>query len=161
MAPTPSSKMRRLARLKLDQLGVIWREALGRTRGTPNGGWIAATREALAMSQSDLARRLGVNPSSIVKLEARERMGTIQLDTMRRAAEAMGCELVVAFVPRQSLQSVVDQQRVNRFGAMLRNINTHMNLEDQPISDALQRHLIEQAEDAVPDSELWREPDVG
>ncbi|RDI99204.1 helix-turn-helix domain-containing protein [Dyella solisilvae] len=95
--------MRRLARTRLDQAGDWLRQVLPKLRSTPRGGWVAATRDALGMSQSDLARRLGVLPSSVVKLENSERADTVRVDTLRRAASAMDCELVVLLVPRQPL----------------------------------------------------------
>lgn len=161
MASNTTRQMRRLARAKLDQTGDWLRQRLPRLQSTPRGGWIAATRDALGMSQSDLARRLGVLPSSVVKLENSERAGTVQVDTLRRAAAAMDCELVVLVVPRQPLQSAVDEQRLKLYNATFNRAATHMKLEDQTVSDDLHRHLLQQAEDAIPDTALWRERELG
>ena len=92
MASDPSRQMRRLARKKLDQTGDWLRQVLPRLQATPRGGWIAATRDALGMSQSDLARRLGVLPSSVLKLENSERAGTVRVDTLRRDGFPLGDE---------------------------------------------------------------------
>ena len=161
MAPKTTRQMRRLARTKLDQTGDWLRPMLPRLQSTPRGGWIAAVRDALGMSQSDLARRLGVRPSSVVKLENSERAGTVQVDTLRRAAAAMDCELVVLVVPRQPLQSSVDQQRLKLYNATFERTAVHMKLEDQAVSDDLHRHLLQEAEEAIPDSALWREREHG
>jgi hypothetical protein len=53
----------------------------------------------------------------VTKLETSERVGSIRIDTLRRAASAMDCELVVLVVPRQPLQSMVDQRRLQLYGA--------------------------------------------
>jgi len=148
--------MRRLARSKLDKTGGWLREMLPILRRAPRGGWIAATREALGMSQVDLARRLGVMPSTVLKLEKNERAGTIQLDTLRRAAAALECEVVVLVVPKQPLQASVDQQRLKLYNASFNRAATHMKLEDQEVSEDLRRHLLQAAETAIPDTELWR-----
>ena len=161
MASNTTRQMRRLARAKLDQTGDWLRQMLPRLQSTPRGGWIAATRDALGMSQSDLARRLGVLPSSVVKLENSERAGTVQVDTLRRAAAAMDCELVVLVVPRQPLQSAVDEQRLKLYNATFNRAAIHMKLEDQTVSDDLHRHLLQQAEAAIPDTALWRERELG
>ena len=155
-----SSGTRRLARRKLDQIGDWWRNAEGRLALRPHGGWIAATREALGMSQADLAQRLNVRPSSVAKIESSERAGTAQLDTLRRAAEALDCELVVALIPRQSLQSMVDQRRLALFRQLYSRTTMHMNLEGQAVSDDLRQYLVEQAEQAIPDHRLWRDANV-
>lgn len=155
MALTPTSKMRRLARSKLDKSGEALRKSLPALRATPRGGWIAAIREALGMSQSDLARRLGVVQSSVVKLEKSERSGTVRVETLRRAADALDCELVVLMVPRTPLQETVDRQRLKVYGATIHRAAVHMELEDQAVSSDLRQHLLQQAEDEIPDSALW------
>lgn len=149
-------QMRRLARLKLDQTGDWLRQVLPKLRPVPCGGWIAATRDALGMSRVELARRLGVQPSSVVKLENSERAGKVQIDTLRRAAAAMDCEVVLLVVPRQPLQVSVDQQRLKLYNTMFNRAATHMKLEDQAVSEDLRRHLLQQAETVIPDSALWR-----
>jgi len=161
MAFRQGSQMRRLARAKLDEIGNTLRALLPRLPHAPRGGWIAGTREALGMSRSDLARRLGVSPGSVTKLEMSERVGSIRIDTLRRAASAMDCELVVLVVPRQPLQSMVDQRRLQLYGADIDRAATHMSLEDQSISETMRRHLLQQAEVAIPDSTLWRELPIG
>lgn len=155
------SQMRRLARVKLDEIGRRLRDLLPTLPRTPSGGWIAGTRDALGMSRSDLARRLKVSPRAVTKLEANERAGTIQMDTLRRAATALDCELVVLLVPRQPLQAMVDQRRMQLYTADIDRAAAHMSLEDQAISETFRRHLLLQAEAAIPDSMLWRESPIG
>lgn len=161
MAFNATQQMRRLARTRLDQTGDWLRQVLPKLQSAPRGGWIAATRDALGMSQTDLARRLGVLPSSVAKLENSERAGTVRVDTLRRAAAAMDCELVVLVVPRQPLQSSVDQQRFKLYNTTFNRAAAHMKLEDQAVSDDLRRHLLQEAEAAIPDTALWRETELG
>lgn len=118
-------------------------------------------RAGIGHVQIRLARRLGVSPSSVTKLEMSERVGSIRIDTLRRAASAMDCELVVLVVPRQPLQSMVDQRRLQLYGADIDRAATHMSTEDQSISETMRRHLLQQAEVAIPDSTLWRELPIG
>jgi hypothetical protein len=42
---------------------------------------------------------MGVNPSGIFELEARELKNTISLRSMSRMAQAMGCKVVYGIVP--------------------------------------------------------------
>jgi predicted DNA-binding mobile mystery protein A len=76
----------------------------------PRLGWIRAVRDALGMSAKDLAARLGVTGYAVRSMEAGERSGGIRLDSLRRAAEAMDCQLVYAFIPNQSLEETVQYQ---------------------------------------------------
>ena len=64
-------------------------------------------------------------------------------------------------VPRQPLQSSVDQQRLKLYNATFERTAVHMKLEDQAVSDDLHRHLLQEAEEAIPDSALWREREHG
>src|SRR5688572_16631363 len=70
----------------------------------PNRGWIRAIREALGMTTAQLATRLGVRQPSVVAIEQSEERGSIELATLRRAAEALNCSLVYALVPKQPLE---------------------------------------------------------
>src|SRR5262245_57390023 len=70
----------------------------------PPRGWIRAIRDALGMTGVQFARRLRVRPQSLDAVERSEANGTIQLKTLRRAAEALDCTLVYALVPNSSLE---------------------------------------------------------
>ncbi len=59
---------------------------------------ISARRKG-GLSQSDLARRMGVQPNVISRLESAEH--SPRLDTLVAAADAIGCDLRVQFVQRR------------------------------------------------------------
>src|SRR5262245_25002897 len=73
----------------------------------PARGWIKAIREALGMSTTQLARRLGVRQPSVVDFERSEEKGSIELATLRRVAEALECKVVYALVPNQPLEATI------------------------------------------------------
>ncbi len=154
---TVSPSMKRLARRKLDDAGNQWRQLPQRLRIVPRGGWINVIREAIGMSQADLGQRMGVRGSSVAKLEESERSRTIRLDTLQRAAEALNCELVYTLVPREPLQTVVDNQRLRLFEDIVARTDHHMNLEGQDATDPDWRNnLLRQAEEMISDTQLWR-----
>src|ERR1035438_9584863 len=74
---------------------------------SPVRGWIKAIREALGMSTAQLAKRLAVKQPSVVALEQSEAKGTIELATLRRVANALGCTLVFALVPKTPLETLL------------------------------------------------------
>ena len=76
----------------------------------PHKGWIRAAREALGMSSAQLAQRLGVSRPRITALEKSEIEDTITLATLRRAASALECTLVYAFVPETSFQKTLEDR---------------------------------------------------
>ena len=101
----------------------------------PPKGWVRAIRDALGMSTRDLADRLGTAQPSVVALEASERAGTVGLETLERAAAAMGCELIYAIRPRGGV--LLEQLVRERAGVVaLRDFGpvAHtMALEGQPV----------------------------
>jgi predicted DNA-binding mobile mystery protein A len=99
----------------------------------PARGWIKAVREALGMTTAQLAKRLSVKQPSVVALEQSEAKGTIELATLRRAAEALNCTLVYAFIPKQPLETIV-RERARLFSRLRRAPVEHsMLLEDQAV----------------------------
>src|ERR1700692_1880677 len=76
----------------------------------PPKGWIRAIRDALGMTGVQFAKRLKIRPQSVEKLEKSEANGSIQLKTLRRAAEALNCTLVYALVPNTSLEDAVRER---------------------------------------------------
>lgn len=68
----------------------------------PARGWLRAIREAVSLTQLDVATRAGVKRQSYAQFENAEERGSISIASMRRAAEAMDCELVYFVLPREA-----------------------------------------------------------
>ena len=99
----------------------------------PRGsGWINTVREAIGMTASQLAARLGVSQQRITKMESNE--DNLKLSTMKKAAEAMNCEFVYYFKPKTTFQNLVDEQAQKKAAEVLMKVNVNMALEDQEIS---------------------------
>ena len=73
----------------------------------PRRGWVHAIKEALGMSNRQLAGRVGVKASQTVEdMQEHEVSGTIKLQTLRKLANALDCQLVYALVPRKPLKQI-------------------------------------------------------
>jgi predicted DNA-binding mobile mystery protein A len=121
-------------------------------------GWLRAIREALGMPAAQLARRMEISQSVVLGYELREARGTITLESLDRAAQAMGCRLVYALVPKGTLESLVDEQSLRSAEKLLAPVLHSMALEAQEPSVAerkaqLERMAKELKEKARP--ELW------
>ena len=124
----------------------------------PNKGWIRALRDALGMSSTDLARRMGVSQQRVPAIERGEQDMTIKLDTLMRAADALDCDLVYALVPRTSLDDMVADQARRRATDLLGRVTQHSRLEDQQPTDAdLAGQIEELAAELAERRGLWRE----
>jgi predicted DNA-binding mobile mystery protein A len=87
------------------------------------------------MSSAQLAGRLNKEPQSIEDIQKSEAKGTIQLNTLREVAGALGCDVVYALVPRAgSLEEIRVARARDRAAEMLRRVSHSMRLEDQAIS---------------------------
>lgn len=96
-----------------------------------NSGWVKTIRTSLKMTESDLAQRMGLNQTTVNSLEKSEVAGSIQLSTLKRAAEALNCELVYALVPRQKLQKTYYQRALEIAHTELPMVIQTMKLENQ------------------------------
>jgi predicted DNA-binding mobile mystery protein A len=74
-----------------------------RAAARPARGWLRAIREAIGLTQGEVADKMTVKRQSYAQLETAEEKESITLASMRRAAEAMDCELVCFLLPRESL----------------------------------------------------------
>ena len=78
----------------------------------PQEGGLRTVRNALGMSSTQLAKRLGVTKSRVSKAEQDEPSGSVTLKTMQGMAEAMDCKFVYAVVPNEDVEAII-QQRAN------------------------------------------------
>ncbi|OGT60654.1 MAG: hypothetical protein A3E01_00440 [Gammaproteobacteria bacterium RIFCSPHIGHO2_12_FULL_63_22] len=153
---TKPGRDRALARLRLDARLEPLRPNLG-AMTVPRGGWLRSIRNALGMSLDDVADRLDVTRSTASRVEASEQRGTIQLDTLRRAAEALNCELVYALVPKLPLESAVEQERARLARQLNAKVQTHMSLEGQDTHDtSLDAWRLDRATTSISDRQLWK-----
>lgn len=124
----PKAEFRTLQRKQLD--AKLERAGL-RAVEQPRMGWIRAIRAALGMSALQLGKRLGMSPQGVLELEKREVAQTVTLATLRRVADALDAELVVALLPKTSLEVMVrDQARRKAIKERNRVVHT-MRLEEQ------------------------------
>lgn len=145
---------RHIARRRLDARLRRARELTSLT--VPPRGWIRAIRTSLGMSTTELGRRMGVDQSRVVRIEQAEANGTLRLDTMQRAAAALGCRFVYALVPDVPLEDMVHQQALDKARSELAPVVHSMALEDQRPDDAvLREHVDELAGDLVDKRGLW------
>jgi len=79
---------------------------------------------------------MGVAQATVVQMERSEAYETIQLATLRRAADALDCDLIYALVPRNgSLQHAVNAQASRRAHRAISAVDRSMELEDQAVRD--------------------------
>lgn len=144
----------RSARLAIDRLRKTT-APLTKLGKLPHG-WIATVRGALGMTQQAFGARLKMPKQRVSQLEMRERTGDIKLSQLRDAADALNCDLVYAFVPREPLEEMVQRRARETALRELKAVERTMQLEGQAtgiseerIRDYIARH--------VEEKDLWRD----
>lgn len=124
----------------------------------PPKGWLRAIRDALGMSGVQFATRLRVSPQSVDALEKSEANGTIQLKTLRRAAEALNCTVVYALVPNTSLEFAVSERARKTAIHDLGRVAHTMKLEAQGTGDTdLEARIEAYIRDTLNERDLWNQ----
>lgn len=149
-------KTRSLQRKQLSEKLMKMSTAISQPR--PSRGWIKAIRTALEMTSAQLAERLSVDQSQVIKLEKAEANDAITLKSLRKIANALDCELVYAIVPKTSLEVKFEQQidlfAKRHFAALQHN----MQLEKQGLSQKRQKRQLKELTTAMrkkPPKKLW------
>jgi predicted DNA-binding mobile mystery protein A len=110
------------------------------------------------MTAEELASRLGVTDSTVIRLESSETRRSVQLDTLMRAASALDCELVYALVPHHTLDEAFHAQAERQAERQVLDVAHTMALEDQTPATAEQQAMIgELTDDLVRSGRVrWR-----
>ena len=95
----------------------------------PAQGWIKTIRDFFGMTTTQLARKLNINQSRIVRMEKNEK--NIKLSTLERIADALNCDFIYAFVPRENVEQIIYNQAKKKALKMLDKVNINMGLESQ------------------------------
>lgn len=125
-------KKQQLALRQLDKQLVAWQQA--KLFFQPSKGWIHTLRKILGMTSKQLAQRLSVDRSRVVKLESAEIEDAVTLRTLRETAHALNCDLVYGLVPKIPLQDWLKQQAELIAEQYLQTVSHSMSLEAQKIS---------------------------
>ena len=115
----------------------------------PPKGWLRAIRDALGMTTAQFGKRLGVSQPRIVELEQSEVNGNVTLNTLQRAAEALGCRVVYAIIPERPLTDIVRERADLIASRQISAVAQSMRLEDQEVKSKevakeLHRRQVEQ-----------------
>jgi predicted DNA-binding mobile mystery protein A len=108
------------------------------------------------MSAAELGTRMGVGARRVQAMETDELVGAVKLSTLRRAAEAMNCQLVYAFVPRTPLDEMVRARARTKATRRVAEVSHQMRLEDQAVDNETERFQIEELAGRLVDRRgLW------
>ncbi|MBI1269961.1 mobile mystery protein A [bacterium] len=121
-------------------------------------GYIRELRTALGISSTRLGKMMNVSQPALTKLESNEREGVITLNSLQKAANALGCDLVYALIPKTSLETHLRINAREAAQELINEVNHSMILESQGASkEYLQEEIDEIADSLVAnlDKRIW------
>jgi predicted DNA-binding mobile mystery protein A len=127
--------------------------------GAPRAGWVRAIREALGISQSQIAARAGVSRATVQQWEKAEARRRITLHSLDRIAAAMGCQVALALVPKGgTLDDVRKRQAKKRALELLRATDKSYGATAEELTPAQLRRVDRTAARLLRGStrKLWR-----
>jgi len=99
----------------------------------PRVGWVREIRTALGLSQSQLAARAGVSRATVQQMERAEAQRRITLASLDKLAQAMGCQVALAIVPRGgTLEDVRRRQATAKAEVILHEKTRHNKTPPRP-----------------------------
>jgi predicted DNA-binding mobile mystery protein A len=130
--------------LRLSQIDRNLQSFAGaRSVSRPQRGWLRAVREALGITMREVSRKIRMTPQTVASFEKSEAADRITLQTLRRYAEALDCELLYAIVPKNgSLKQLAETRVRAKAERDVRAVEHTMALEDQAthgIQDKIER----------------------
>jgi len=128
----------------------------------PDKRWLRSIRNTLGMTSRQLGKRIGVSQPTVLEYEQREQKGTITLNSLKKAAEGLGCKLRYALVPKESSLKELREKTARKTATiMVEKTSRSMVLEDQEVSESekekqveeLTRELLEEWDNSIWDVE--------
>jgi len=110
------------------------------------------------MSRLALAKLLKVSQQTIADYEKGEVSGSITLETLRRVADALDAELIVALVPRKPVAAALRARAEFIAREEMRAVINTMRLEDQEVEGEATREEYEKLVTSLLTNprKLWR-----
>ncbi len=126
----------------------------------PPNGWLRMVRNALGMSGTQLANRLGVTKARISKAEQDEQTGSVTLKTMQNMASAMDCRFVYAVVPENEIEEIIKKRAYQKAREQIKSASTQMALEAQALNDRQLAFAVDELASKIIEkmpSDLWND----
>ena len=131
MAHKPSPRVARQMTRQLDDI-----LATADMPSRPRLGWIASIRQALGMSKTQLAKRVGITRPSLHELVSNELKETITLASLHKVADALGCDVQYVLVPRKPLEQMIAERALKIASTKLGRVNQSQALEASALEGA-------------------------
>ena len=102
----------------------------------PSTGWINTIRISVKMTLEQLGKRINTTKQGAKKVEEREADGSITLNALKEAANALDMDFVYGFKPRKgSIFKMIDETALKKATIIVMRASKTMELEDQKVNE--------------------------
>ncbi|MDP2059631.1 MAG: mobile mystery protein A [Flavobacteriaceae bacterium] len=116
----------------------------------PNKGWIHTIRTALNMTMAQLGARLKITRQGVKSMEESESKGSITINSLKEAGEALDLKFVYGFVPKNgTIDNLVNIKAEKLARKIALRTHQNMKLEDQGIGDEKINESIKELADEI------------
>ena len=117
----------------------------------PSRGWLNVVRTALNMTLQQLGGRLNITAQSAKDVELREAAGTITINRLREAAQAMNMKLVYGLIPMDgSIEKMIEKRALTLAREIVLRTSQSMKLEDQEnSSERIEKAIKEKSREII------------
>jgi predicted DNA-binding mobile mystery protein A len=150
-------KKRHINRLKLEHIS----EAIAKRElfNSPLlGQRIKSAREALGMSQAQLAKRISVTQQAVTKIE--NHAGTASIKTLEKILSALGIELMFALTSAETLEQKLYNRALEKARSLVKRAHANMAMERQHPGEKKYEEQVKKLADEIaanPDYSLWED----
>lgn len=101
----------------------------------PSSGWINTIRTSIKMTLEQLGSRINTSKQGAKKVEEREADGSITINALKEAANALGMDLVYGLKPRKgTIIKMIDEAALKKATEIVMRTSKTMELEDQKVN---------------------------
>lgn len=124
----------------------------------PIGKQVQFIREALGMTQAQLAKRCGIRQSMIARIET-DLTIDLRLSTVQKIAKGLDCWLINRFVPEEEIEKTLDQKSLETARKLVGLSRATAGLEKQMPEDRYIEQQVREMQLRIREkrpSSLWR-----
>ncbi|MDD5227102.1 MAG: helix-turn-helix domain-containing protein [Candidatus Omnitrophica bacterium] len=130
-------------------------------RDFPVGKQIQLIREALGMTQAQLAKRCGIRQNMVARIESNLAID-LRLSTVQKLAKGLDCRLISRFIPDEEIEKVLDRKSLEAARKLVGLSRSTAGLEKQMPEDRYVEQEVRAMQYKIREkrpSSLWRLPD--
>jgi len=127
----------------------------------PVGKQVRLLREALGMTQAQLAKRCGIRQNMVARIES-DLTIDLRSSTIQKLATGLGCRLISRFVPEEEIGKTLDRKSLEAARKLVGLSRSTAGLEKQMPEDRYMEEQVREMQFKIREkrpSSLWRLPE--